>query len=322
MRYLFTSFAAFALIASPGVGLAQSEPVAPTEIAVSSELPGAFFATPDSGDSPYPVIILLGGSEGNDGSARRLAPLFLAQGYAVFGYPYYSPKYYGAQQAQFPELPSAFASIPVDRMETVRDWLMAREDVESDAIGIYGVSKGAEFALLAGSLIEGFAAIAAIVPSDVVWEGWGFGTTEGETSSFSWRGEALPFVPYVGMTTEIAKYADPDQTPRLRTPQDAGRHAFPERVAAARIRVEDIDEPVLVAGGDQDNTWASGEMAQYLAERRHAEGLPTVSLIYPDAGHALSGDGTPTEWASEADEAAQREIWPTTLAFFAEHLKR
>ena len=62
-------------------------------------------------------------------------------------------------------------------------------------------------------------------------------------------------------------------------------------------------------------------MTQYIAERRLEAGLPTVSLIFTEAGHALSGDGTPTDWASEADLAAQRELWPAILAFFAEHLK-
>ena len=171
-----------------------------------------------------------------------------------------------------------------------------------------------------------FSAVAAIVPSDVVWEGWGPGTVDGVSSSFSWRGVSLPFVPYIGMDAEIAKYSDPDATPRLRTPQDNGRHAHPERVEPARIRVEDIDAPVLVAGGDQDNVWASGEMAQYIAERRFAAGLDTVSLIFPEAGHALSGTGTPSESStyrySEADLAAQQAIWPATLQFFQQHLKR
>ncbi len=296
---------------------------APTEQIVGDSLPGAFFITPD-GAGPFPAIILLGGSEGGDGTVRTKAPLFLAEGYAVLGLPYYSPAYFG-QQPQFPNLPRAFHNIPVDKLEVARDWLRQQSSVGDRPVGVYGVSKGAEFALLGASLIDGFDAIAAIVPTDVVWEAWGPGTVEGESSSFSWRGKPLPFVPYVGMNEEIAKYATPEPNVRLRTPQDAGRHRYPEKVEAARIKVERIDEPVLVAGGDMDNVWASGEMAQYLAERRHAAGLPTVSLVFPEAGHGLSGTGEQlTEGSfrySEADLAAQREIWPATLAFFSEHLK-
>ena len=294
-------------------------PISASEVMVGPQMPGAFFAVPE-GEGPYPALILLGGSEGGDRGARGLAPRFLAEGYAVLGLPYYSPAWFGQTQ-QFPELPQPFASIPVDKAALARDWLAMRGDIRADDIGIYGVSKGAEFALIAGSLIEGFAAIAAIVPSDVVWEGWGPGTQPGQSSSFSWQGDPLPFVPYIGMQEEMAKFAKPGETPRLRVGHDQGRHARPDLAVAARIAVEDIDEPVLVAGGDADNVWNSGEMAQTIAERRAAAGLTTVSMIYTDAGHALSGDGTSAGYASEAEIAAQKEIWPATLAFFAKYLK-
>ncbi|MEM1194837.1 MAG: acyl-CoA thioester hydrolase/BAAT C-terminal domain-containing protein [Pseudomonadota bacterium] len=300
--------------------LAQSGPlVNETEIPVSDKLPGAFFAVPE-GDGPFPAIIILGGSEGGDRAARSLAKRFLAQDYAVLGLPYYSPAWAGNPQ-QFPGLPKAFANIPVDMAETARDWLKARKDVRAEDIAIYGVSKGAEFALLAGSKIDGFAAIAAIVPSDVVWEGWGPGTSTGKSSSFSWRGEPLEFVPYSGMEEEIAKFAKPGETARLRLPHDRGRNANPLLAVKARIKVTDIDEPVLVAGGDADNVWNSGEMAQAIAERRAEARLPTVSLVFTDAGHSLSGTGKPNEYSSDEEIAAQKIIWPATLDFFATHLK-
>ena len=244
----------------------------------------------------------------------------------MLGLPYYVPPYLPSNPA-LAGLPAAFASIPLDRLATARDWLRGRRDVRADRIGIYGASKGAEFALAGAQRIPGFAAIAAIVPSDVIWEGWGPGIREGQSSSFAWRGRALPFVPYIGMAEEFAKFGRPGETPRLRTPQDAGRHANPGRVEPARIRVETIAAPVLVAGGDQDPVWASGEMAQAIAERRAAAGRATTVFIFPDAGHALTGTGTPPAGGARsqtaaADLAAQRVLWPATLAFFAQNLKR
>ncbi len=309
------------------LGIAASTPVVAqdtgesvvSEIMIGESLPGAFFMKPE-GDGPFPAIILIGGSEGGDSSARRKAPLFLEQGYAVLGLPYYSPAWGGNPQ-QFPDLPNAFDAIPVEKAGIAREWLAAREDVRGEDIGIYGVSKGAEFALLAGSYIDGFGAIAAIVPSDVVWEGWGPDTTAGEVSSFSWEGEPLPFVPYQGMGEAFALAAQTGERARLRVPHDRGRNANPNRAVEARIAVELIDEPVFVAGGDADNVWNSGEMAQAIAERRAEAGLPTVSLVYTDAGHALSGTGAPSDWATDEEEEAQKEIWPATLKFFADHLK-
>ncbi|MEM9500405.1 MAG: acyl-CoA thioester hydrolase/BAAT C-terminal domain-containing protein [Pseudomonadota bacterium] len=304
-------------LASP-VSANPGPAVTKTEIMVGDALPGAFFATP-KGEGPFPAIILLGGSEGGDRGSRGSATKFLSEGYAVLGLPYYSPAW-GDNPQQFPDLPRAFANIPVDKAGIAKDWLTARDDIRPGDIAMYGVSKGAEFALLAGSYIDGFAAIAAIVPSDVVWEGWGTGDGT-RPSSFSWQGEPLPFVPYIGMNEEFADPSGPDGRPRIRLPHDKGRNANPDRAVTARIAVERIDEPVLVAGGDADLVWNSGEMAQMIAERRAEVSLPTVSLVFTDAGHGLSGDGTPREGVRDEDIAAQQVIWPATLAFFAKHLK-
>ena len=323
-KFLFAATATVALAFSGPLAAEPGPPVAPTEVMVGDSLPYAYFATPP-GEGPFPVVIVLGGSEGGDMGSRGSAPRFLEQGYAVLGLPYYSPGYLPAER-QLPDLPQAFDAIPLEKLALARDWLAARDDVRADAIGLYGVSKGAEFVLAGSSRIDGFAAVVAIVPSDVIWEGWGPQAKPGEVSSFSWGGEPLPFVPYLGMEEEFAKYAIPGAVVRLRTPQDAGRRAHPDRVPAARIRVEDIDEPVLVAGGDADDVWNSGAMAQNIAERRAEEGgLETVALIYPGATHALSGTGVQRpegqDQYDEATLAAQQEIWPATLDFLAEHLK-
>ncbi|MEO1007585.1 MAG: acyl-CoA thioesterase/bile acid-CoA:amino acid N-acyltransferase family protein [Planctomycetota bacterium] len=285
------------------------------ETSLGEAFQGAFVLRPP-GDEPLPAIILLGGSEGGDRASRGMAPLLASRGYLAVGVPYYSPAW-GTQEQQFPDLPRGFAGIPVDRLADVLDAVRAREDVIEDAIGVWGVSKGAEFALAAASRIDGFAAVAAIVPSDVIWEGWG--SNMPGPSSFSWEGTPMDYVPYLGMGAEFAK-GRRGQAVRIRLPHDAGRLANPERVEAARIRVEDIDEPVFVVGGDEDNTWDSGGMARNIAERRESAGLNTVLIVDAEAGHALSGHAyTPL---SEADARVRKEAFPALLAFFAEHLKR
>jgi len=188
----------------------------------------------------------------------------------------------------------------------------------ADRIGVFGVSKGTEFALAGASLIDGFAAIVAYVPSDVIWEAWGPGTTEGRDSSFSWQDKPLPFVPCVGMREEIAKYSTGEPV-RIRTPLDAGRAAYPDRIPAARIRVENIDEPVFIVGGDADDVWDSGGMARNILAKRNECGLITVAIIDAEAGHSLSGDGYAPTGAAEA--RVQGKAFPAMLAFLERHLK-
>lgn len=283
------------------------------ETPLGEAFPGAFVLR-KAGDDPLPAIVILGGSEGGDMAARRAAPLWAERGYVAVGVPYYSPGW-PSGTPQFPELPEGFANLPLERLIDVRDALRARDDVGDKPIGLLGTSKGAEFVLAAASRIGGFAAVAAIVPSDVIWEGWGAGHTQGETPGFSWHGEPLPFVPYV----DIARGLGRDAEVPLNVPHSEGREAYPERVEAARIRVEDIDEPVFLLGGGRDRTWPSGEMAIRIAAARTEAGLDTETLVFATGGHGLGGPPqSPTRTASVPARTAG---WRGLQAFFARTLK-
>ena len=47
----------------------------------------------------------------------------------------------------------------------------------------------------------------------------------------------------------------------------------------------------MVIGADNDQVWDSGPMARRIAAARQTAGLATDLLVYPTAGHALSGPG-------------------------------
>jgi dienelactone hydrolase len=269
--------------------------------------PGAFLARPADAEGPLPLIIVLGGSEGNDGSARHIAPRLASEGYAALGLPYYSPNR-GAGPA-IPGLPTIYSEIPVDRLEQVYRWTRADPRIDSDRIGLWGVSKGGEFAILAASTYDWLDAVAAIVPSDVVWEGFGSGSVEATGSpSFSLHGRPIPFVPY-------------GAPGRRRDAKDMGRWRFPARAAAARIPIERFRGLLLVAGGGRDEVWDSAGMSQNIAERRAEAGLTTVSLIFPDAGHNLAGrlidPIDPGSGGSvEGEGRARLAVWAATVALF------
>lgn len=269
-----------------------------------------------------PAIIVLGGSEGGSSASRASAARLAGFGYAALAVPYYNPGWSGEH---LPGLPDAFADIPVDRLDAIHDWILSRPDLDPHQIGLYGVSKGGEFALIAASRFAWLRAVAAIVPSDVVWEGWGTDEPDGSRSSFAWQGQALPFVPYVGMTEAISAISQ-GQPRSLVGAHLEGRRASPARAAEARIPVERYCGALLVAGGDQDMTWPSGSMVRAIAERRGEVGLPTVALTFADAGHSLSNTGwapinLPGNVPSPAiSAAAQRQVWEATRSFFAQYL--
>ena len=300
--------------------LAASSGLVREEVAA---FPGAVLFRPEGVERP-PVVIVLGGSEGGGSFARTTGALLASHGFAVLGLPYYSPDYGYGQEVK--GLGGDFADIPIDRLETARAWLRRRKDVDGSRIGLYGVSKGGEFAVLAASRFPWLEAVAAVVPSDVVWEGWGPGVTADDArSSFSWRGRPLPFVPYRGMRTAIAAMMD-GKPVRLRPVHDEGRRAHLERVAAARVPIERYKGPLFLAGAMDDATWPSGPMVQNMAERRAAAGLATEALVFDDAGHGISGLGwRPTAGlpggSPQGNARAQRETWRRLLAFFDRSLR-
>ena len=298
--------------------------------------PGALFSTlPDSPQpagkltamQPRPALIILGGSEGGR-MITRDAPVYASRGFAVLALPYYSPAQWGATgplPPEVPELPRAFADLPIERLAAARDWLARQPGVDAQRIGVVGTSKGAEFALLAAVRMPWIKSVLAMVPSDVVWEGWGEGVKPGERAGFAWQGQPMPFVPYQDFEKEIAGFATGAEV-RIRRPQDAGRAANPERVGPARIRVEDIAAPVMVVGGHDDQVWDSGGMAEAIARTRTAAGRETVALVYRDAGHFLGGSGwgpttqynagpSKSGGTPAANARAQAEAWTQGFEF-------
>lgn len=292
-------------------------------------LPGAQLVLPPKAQRKLPVVIVLGGSEGGSGSSRGLAAELASRGLAALALPYYSPQRWGAtgpMPPELPELPKSFAMIELSQLEQARDWLAKQPEIDASRIAVYGVSKGAEFALAASSRMAWLRSVVAVVPSDVVWEGWDSTNSAAlNQPSFAWKGQALPFVPYVDFQQEFAGFMTGAPV-IVRRPQDKGRAANPERAAAARIEVERFKGEMLLIAGSDDQMWDSGGMARNIAARRVQAGLATEALVYEGAGHAINGSGyAPTTQHNagpmkmggtpEADARAQGDAWPRMIAF-------
>jgi dienelactone hydrolase len=266
----------------PAADAVRSEPV--------PQFPGAVLIKPKTATGKLPVIILLGGAEGGSGAARDHGPRLAALGYAVLGFPYFSPAAQPGGPREVPGLPADFAMIEVGQLNAVRDWLRSRGDVDADRIALFGASKGAEFALLAASHLGWVKAVVAITPSDVVWEGYGWNTEPGTRPSFALDGKPLAFVPYQGFIEEYMRFGA-GLPVHLRRPHDQGRAAHPQAAVKARIPVERFKGALLLLAGQDDQLWNSAAMAHNIAERRSEAGLATELLVYSDAGHYLVGDG-------------------------------
>ncbi|HZW15160.1 MAG TPA: acyl-CoA thioester hydrolase/BAAT C-terminal domain-containing protein [Brevundimonas sp.] len=278
-----------------------------------------------TGDQARPVVVILHGADGGTEAGDRFGPILARMGYAAVGLPYYSPDWgeYGPPKA-LPELPGSFIDIRIDQLAGLREALSAMPGVDVERFGLFGASKGAEFALIAASRYDWIDSVVAYSPSDVVWEGWGLEMVEAEgtRSSFSFEGEPLPFVPYRGFVEGLLAGPAAD----LRAIHENGRADHPAAAETARIPVEAYGGALMLIAGEKDAQWNAAAAVSGIVADRSAAGLGTEALVYPEAGHDLVGDGGPRDAARsggtpEANAAARQDAWPRVVAFMARTLQ-
>jgi uncharacterized protein len=158
---------------------------------------------------------------------------------------------------------------------------------ECDRLTILGLSYGAEAALSTAVRDSRIAAVVAMSPTDVVWEGQHLHDDDPPRSKWTWGGQPLPFVPL------DRSWVPPDVPAFVEYYALSREIAEPAMVRAATIPVELIvGEVVLVVGGD-DQVWPSNQAARAIAARREAHGLATTVVEDPRAGHPGSAAARP-----------------------------
>jgi dienelactone hydrolase len=306
--------------------------VAPADLVVEASpagLVGSLFRP--AGDGPFPGVVVLHGSGGRPDVATAL--LLAANGYAAF-----APQYFGDPAP----LPDQLAEVPVEYLDRARQWLGELPAVRSDALGLYGTSKGAEYALLGGATYDWVGAVVAVAPSGLVWAG----LTQGRERTSSWTrdGEPLDYVPTAFPPSVVGDYlaswplGDPvSLRPTYEVPlSDAGAGT----VADATIPVEDIDGPVTLLAGGRDALWPSVRLGRAAARRLRTSDHPHAVRFreYPDAGHGISFPYQPTTGLTAVPgfppgtslalggtpaglARAAREGWPAALSALEEGLR-
>jgi dipeptidyl aminopeptidase/acylaminoacyl peptidase len=114
-------------------------------------------------EKPQKALILLGGSEGGKSWSDHTASIqeFVDEGYVVL-----SLAYFGTG-----DLPSQLRGIPLEYFDKAFHWLSTQKEVIPDDYTLMGVSRGAELALLLGTMHPEVKSVVAIAPSSVVFPG-------------------------------------------------------------------------------------------------------------------------------------------------------
>jgi len=248
------------------------------------ELVGKYYGP--AGEAPHPGVLWFGGSEGGY-PGQVVASLLAARGYAVLGLAYFGEE----------DLPGHLVDVPTEYFERAVEWLGDREAVRAEPLAVMSASRGSEMALWLGANREEVRTVVARAPSDVLYGGiWTGKPDEWEPPGAAWTrdGEGLPYVPVETGLTDTLRWVwrgIRGQTVDISYTYEDGRESVDdERLAAAKLPVEETGGPVLLVSGGDDRLWPSAEMAESVVERLEERGYDhrVEHRRYPDAGHAIS----------------------------------
>ena len=276
-------------------------PVAPdVEVTPVREngLVGMFYRP--ASDQPLPAMLVMGGSGGG-----LLGPDSYPGGLASRGYAVLALAYFGIEGR-----PPQLHLQPIEYFRTALDWLGAHPAVDGTRIGVFGSSRGGELVLLLGATYPRIAAVVAHVPSHVLWEGC-CDPVALAAPAWTYEGNVLPHIQVDAQSADDLVFALDDA----------------EAVERAAIPVENINAPVLLISGRDDDVWPSTYMAEQVVERlrRHDFRHPVTHLAYDDAGHAIGRPhyrmfpalgGTPS-----GNARARAEHWEGMLRFLDDNLR-
>lgn len=236
--------------------------------------PGLFIP---NDDKPHPAVLLLHGSEGGLASGTRLyAEALAAQGYVAFAFCYAGCASGADSDIYRPNR----ETIAVDLKKTADalTWLAKSKYVNGKKVALYGVSRGAEQALLLASLLAKDTrwrspdAVAVHAPSDIIVPGFNWYWRDSVCSSGkSWN-----------------------QICGTPPPADEGHHPVawlwspaPSAVTPGkRIEVENIKAPIFITHGDRDEVW-SVDRTHRIQKSLEAVGLHSEVHIFRGEGHIL-----------------------------------
>ena len=232
---------------------------------------------PEQDGYPGKALICFSGSDGRYELTRALAAAFQSHGLTVLALAY-------VMEAG---LPDQFYHVPIDMLETAAKRL---HDMGYDKVGLWGISKGAELALTAGSLLPGLVnAVVAVAPNSTVCQG--FSKKKGikilPGSSWSFHGEELPYTSFGLNKFPFGHVLKRSLAARELTMYDLYLPVVQKPNPAAVIQVEKVTGPVLLISSKMDTMWTSELAAKQIMSRLRQHNFPYLyrHLSYDHGGH-------------------------------------
>ena len=231
--------------------------------------------------SKHQALIIVSGSEGRIEKAQNIAQLLSSRGYICLAIAYFGLE----------GLPKHLKRIPLECLVEAKSYLRQYPQVDSERIGIYGRSKGAELVLAEESIFNDVQCLVLNSPSDVVYEGI-IGKWNSHTSYW----------------THLQK--------------ELFRKDFPKD-CSARIDIGQMHSPILLLESTVDEIWDASSAIDDIVS--HYKGHYITFKKYHETGHMLTVAYQPNhryrkDWRLLMKES--EDFWLATIHFFDRHLKK
>lgn len=239
------------------------------------------------------AIIVVSGSDGGISWASEIASVFSAQGISSLAVAYWKTK----------NTSQTLALIPIEIIQSAVLWL--KENGYS-RVGIYGVSKGAELALVSASLIPQIQYVIAVSPACCVFEGIAK-PKYSNTSSWTWGGKPLPYASFKNISVNMIKNV-------IKNREFGFKKQYIEVLTANKneeniIKVENINGPILLLSVKEDAQWPSAQMGKMICDRLSDKGFafPFHHEIFHPASHILCPVKTKLRFAYRIERKYKKE---------------
>lgn len=220
------------------------------------------------------VLIVMSGSNGGMKLTRRAAEFYHKNGFPALALALFKTR----------QTPKDLSRVPAEYVEHAVDWLKNQGYAQ---IGVDGMSKGSEMALVAASMFPEISCVIARVPSHFVSEGLsGSGKNKGPsgTSCWSYRGKELPYAPYRSRSFNLLKMLLREKELHI-IAFNRDKDVPPEAV----IPIERIKAPILLLSSKHDEVWPSFESAALMERKLTEIGFPCPHrhIAFEHMSHAM-----------------------------------
>lgn len=219
---------------------------------------------PEEDKYPAKALICFSGSDGGIALSKMLAAVFQSHGLTTLALAYVIEE----------GLPQQFSEIPIDFLEAAAKQL---HDMGYEKVGLWGISKGAELALTAGSLLPSLVnAVIAVAPMNIVCQGFAKenGVSFVQKSSWSFHGKGLVYTPFQSEKFPIGSVLRKSIRARELTMHDLYLPLIQNPNPDAVIQAEKTTGPILLISSKMDTMWPSEAAAKQIMQRLQEHNFP------------------------------------------------